>query len=62
MGRNFFEFHSAEHLAIMKMNTHRGGLPGRELILRDLLPFVQFLKSENTHGGALLLVEFQAEG
>ena len=24
-------------------------------VLRDLIPFVQFKKRENTHGGALLL-------
>ena len=28
--------------------------------LRDLIPFVQFKKRENTHGGVLLLVKVQA--
>ena len=28
--------------------------------LRDLVPFVQFKKRENTHGGVLLLVKLQA--
>ena len=27
--------------------------------LRNLVPFVQFKKCENTHGGMLLLVKFQ---
>ena len=30
-------------------------------VLRDLIPFVQFKKRENTHGGALLLVKLHAE-
>ena len=29
--------------------------------LRDLVPFAQFKKRENTHGGALRLVKFQAK-
>ena len=29
--------------------------------LRDLVPFVQFKKRENTHEGVLLLVKFQAK-
>ena len=28
--------------------------------LRDLVPFVQFKKRENTHGGVLLLIMLQA--
>ena len=28
--------------------------------LRDLVPFVQFKKRENTHGGVLILVKLQA--
>ena len=28
--------------------------------LRDLVPFVQFKKRENTYGGVLLLVKLQA--
>ena len=28
--------------------------------LRDLVPFVQFKKRENIHGGVLILVKFQA--
>ena len=30
-------------------------------VLRDLVPFVQFKKRENTQGGALLLVKLHAE-
>ena len=29
-------------------------------VLRDLVPFVQFKKRENTHGGLLLLLKLQA--
>ena len=29
-------------------------------VLRDLVPFAQFKKPENTHGGVLLLVKMQA--
>ena len=30
-------------------------------VLRDLVPFAQFKKRENTHGGALLLVKLQTK-
>ena len=30
-------------------------------VLRDLVPFVQFKKCENTHGEVLLLVKLQAK-
>ena len=30
-------------------------------VLRDLVPFAQFKKRKNTHGGVLLLVKLQAE-
>ena len=29
--------------------------------LRDLVPFVQFKKRENTHGGVLILVKLQVQ-
>ena len=69
MGRNFFEFHSAEHSAIFRLDLHflnenehpSGWVTRKRTNFTRLVTISTILKSESTHGGALLLVELQAE-